>query len=42
VTRGVEIAPHAVVGANSVVTRSLRDRGVYVGAPARLLGGISR
>jgi acetyltransferase-like isoleucine patch superfamily enzyme len=35
VTRGVEIAPHAVVGANSVVTRSLPDRAVYVGAPAR-------
>jgi acetyltransferase-like isoleucine patch superfamily enzyme len=37
VTRGVEIAPHAVVGANSVVTRSLPERGVYVGAPARLI-----
>lgn len=37
VTRGVEIAPHAVVGANSVVTRSLPDRAVYAGAPARLL-----
>lgn len=37
VTRGVEIAPHAVVGANAVVTASLPDRGVYVGAPARLL-----
>lgn len=35
VTKGVEIAPHAVVGANSVVTRSLTERGVYVGAPAR-------
>lgn len=37
VTRGVEIAPHAVVGANAVVTSSLPQRGVYVGAPARLL-----
>lgn len=37
VTRGVEIAPHAVVGANAVVTSSLSVRGVYVGAPARLL-----
>lgn len=38
VTRGVEIAPHAVVGANAVVTASLPVRGVYVGAPARRLG----
>jgi len=38
VTRGVTIAPRCVVGANSVVTRSLADRGVYVGAPARRLG----
>lgn len=37
VTKGVEIAPHAAVGANSVVTRSLPERGVYVGAPARLI-----
>lgn len=37
VTRGVEIAPHAVVGANSVVTRSLTDRAVYAGAPAKLI-----
>ncbi|HEX4848716.1 MAG TPA: hypothetical protein VFV30_11270 [Novosphingobium sp.] len=37
VTRGVEIAPHAVVGANAVVTRSLPVRGVYAGAPARLV-----
>lgn len=37
VTRGVEIAPHAVIGANAVVTASLPVRGVYVGAPARLL-----
>lgn len=35
VTRGVEIAPHAVIGANAVVTRSLLERDVYVGAPAR-------
>jgi len=37
VTKGVEIAHHAVVGANAVVTTSLPVRGVYVGAPARLL-----
>jgi acetyltransferase-like isoleucine patch superfamily enzyme len=37
VTRGVEIAPHVAVGANAVVTRSLPERGVYGGAPARLL-----
>lgn len=37
VTKGVEIAPHAVVGANAVVTGSLTVRGVYVGAPARLI-----
>jgi acetyltransferase-like isoleucine patch superfamily enzyme len=37
VTKGVEIAPHAVVGANAVVTRSLSERGVYAGAPARLI-----
>lgn len=37
VTKGVEIAPHAVVGANAVVTRSLTERGVYAGAPARLI-----
>lgn len=37
VTKGVEIAPHAVVGANAVVSRSLAERGVYAGAPARLI-----
>jgi acetyltransferase-like isoleucine patch superfamily enzyme len=37
VTKGVEIAPHSVVGANAVVTRSLPERGIYAGAPARLL-----
>ena len=36
VTKGVEIAAHAAVGANAVVTTSLPERGVYVGAPARL------
>lgn len=40
VTKGVEIAPHAAVGANAVVTRSLPTRGVYAGAPARLLSGV--
>ena len=38
VTRGVVIGAHAVVGANSVVTRSLPDRGIYVGAPAKRIG----
>jgi acetyltransferase-like isoleucine patch superfamily enzyme len=38
VTKGVVIAPHVVVGANSVVTRSLEQRGAYAGAPARRLG----
>lgn len=38
VTKGVEIAPHAVVGANSVVTRSLTEPCAYGGAPARRLG----
>lgn len=38
VTKGVTIAPQSVVGANSVVTRSLEMRGAYAGAPARLLG----
>ena len=37
VTRGVEIAPHCVIGANSVVTRSALTRGVYAGAPAKLV-----
>lgn len=37
VTKGVIIAPQSVVGANSVVTRSLETRGAYAGAPARLL-----
>lgn len=42
VTRGVEIAEHAVVGANAVVTRSLTERGVYAGVPARLIGSLER
>lgn len=42
VTRGVEIAPHAVVGANSVVTRTPAKRGVYAGAPARRIDERSR
>ena len=37
VTRGVSIAPHAVVAANAVVTRSLDERAVYGGIPARRL-----
>lgn len=38
VTKGVTVAPQSVVGANSVVTRPLVERGAYAGAPARLLG----
>lgn len=38
VTRGVTIGDRAVVGANSVVTRSLPRRGVYAGAPAVPIG----
>lgn len=39
VTRGVAIADRAVVGANAVVTRSLPERGVYGGIPARRIDG---
>ncbi|WP_067734349.1 acyltransferase [Novosphingobium naphthalenivorans] len=35
VTRGVELADHCVIGANSVVTRSAAERGIYAGVPAR-------
>lgn len=34
---GVTIGKGCVIGANSVVTRSLDDYGVYVGTPARLI-----
>ena len=37
---GVEIADDIVVGACSVVTRSLRTRGIYAGNPARYIGPI--
>lgn len=39
VTRGTSIASDTIVGANSVVTRSLDTPGKYAGVPARLLGG---
>lgn len=42
VIKGVEIAPHAVVGASAVVTRSLLERAVYGGVPARLLRRASK
>ncbi len=42
VTKGVDIAPRAVVGANAVVTRSLPSRGVYGGIPARLLKRVEK
>lgn len=38
VTQGVTIGPRSIVGANSVVTRSLDGGGKYVGAPARRIG----
>ena len=38
VTRGVTIAAGTIVGANSVVTRSIERAGVYAGVPARLVG----
>lgn len=34
---GVIIGEHSIVGANSVVTKSLEPYGVYVGNPARLI-----
>ena len=37
ITRGVEIAPHSVIAANAVVTRSALVRGIYGGVPARLI-----
>ena len=37
VTKGVTIAARSVIGANAVVTRSLGERGVYGGVPAKLL-----
>lgn len=37
ITRGVEIAPHSVIAANAVVTRSALIRGIYGGVPARLI-----
>jgi acetyltransferase-like isoleucine patch superfamily enzyme len=39
---GVEIAPRTMVGANSVVTRSLDGDATYVGAPARRVGPFER
>ncbi|HVR89985.1 MAG TPA: acyltransferase [Novosphingobium sp.] len=38
VTKGVEIAPGSIIGANAVVTRSLARRGSYGGVPARRIG----
>lgn len=32
---GVEITDHVVIGANSVVTKSIHEPGVYVGCPMR-------
>lgn len=37
----VEIGDHAVVGSNSVVNKSVRQRVVVAGAPAREIGSIS-
>ena len=36
VNPGVEIYPEIVVGAGSVVTKSLKEKGVYIGSPAKL------
>jgi acetyltransferase-like isoleucine patch superfamily enzyme len=38
---GVEIADYCVIGANSVVTKSLVKKGIYAGAPARFLKDIT-
>ena len=37
ITRGVTVPDGSVIGANSVVTRSLHGGRVYAGAPAKML-----
>lgn len=36
VNPGVEVFPEIVIGAGSVVTKTLKEKGVYLGSPARL------
>lgn len=38
---GVEIADYAVIGANSVVTKSIKEKGIYAGSPARFIKEIT-
>jgi acetyltransferase-like isoleucine patch superfamily enzyme len=38
ITKGVTIPAGSIIGANSVVTRSICEPGVYVGAPAKRVG----
>ena len=37
VTKGVSICSNVIVGANSVVSKSINSPGVYVGSPAKLV-----
>lgn len=37
---GVDIAPYCVIGAQSVVTKSLAKKGIYAGSPARFIRAI--
>jgi acetyltransferase-like isoleucine patch superfamily enzyme len=36
----VEICDHVVIGAGAVVTRDIREPGIYAGNPARLLRSV--
>ena len=40
ICKGVRICDHVVVGANSVVTKSITEPGVYAGVPARKIKSI--
>ena len=40
VMMGVEIAEESVIGAQSVVSKSILKKGIYAGSPARLIRGI--
>lgn len=40
VMMGVEIAPYSVIGAQSVVTKSIKTKGIYAGSPAKFIRGI--
>jgi maltose O-acetyltransferase len=39
---GVSIGPHSVIGANSVVTRSIPEQSTAAGNPARVLRRLDR